>query len=303
MAFFYPTHQDVDRNVARRGISRRKFLKAGLAGVGALGFYAFDVERHWAEVKHVEVFIPMLPPQFEGWRVVQLSDIHLEEYTEAAFLDYVVWRINQLRPDVIFLTGDYVSNGPWSWNFSLKMAWECARILDKLHCRERYAVLGNHDVIVGPALVMEALRSHGMTVLDNAHTAVERDGGRIWLAGVDDPVAGDPNPEKAIPVSIRGQILEPVVLLCHAPDYADELLGTSAGQAVSLMLSGHTHGGQVRMPFVGPITLPPGGKKYVEGLFHLEQMQLYVNRGIGTVGLPFRFDCPPEITVLTFRQG
>ena len=85
--------------------------------------------------------------------------------------------------------------------------------------------------------------------------------------------------------------------------YADELLAHPAGESIGFMVSGHTHGGQVRLPFVGALDLPPGGRKYVEGLFRLGSMQLYVNRGIGTVGVPFRFQCPPEITAFTLRAG
>jgi predicted MPP superfamily phosphohydrolase len=90
--------------------------------------------------------------------------------------------------------------------------------------------------------------------------------------------------------------------MCHTPDYADDLLAHPAGQAVDLMLSGHTHGGQVRLPLIGALSLPPLGQKYVEGWFQLGGMQLYVNRGIGTVGLPFRLNCPPEITLMTLRR-
>jgi hypothetical protein len=120
---------------------------------------------------------------------------------------------------------------------------------------------------------------------------------------VDDPFEGHPDPELAIPVAIRNVANEPVVLMCHAPDYVDDLVATPAGRAVDLVLSGHTHGGQVRVPLIGPLTLPPLGKKYVEGWFQFGATQLYVNRGLGTVGLPFRFDCPPEIALMTLRRG
>jgi hypothetical protein len=89
--------------------------------------------------------------------------------------------------------------------------------------------------------------------------------------------------------------------MCHAPDYADKVLQHPAGKAIDLMISGHTHGGQIRLPLVGALELPELGKKYVEGWFRLGDMRLYVNRGIGTVGLPFRLDCPPEITVMTLQ--
>ena len=157
--------------------------------------------------------------------------------------------------------------------------------------------------MISRAAVSEALRESAITVLDNAHVPVERAGARFWLAGLDDPVEGVPDPDTAMPASIRNVSHEPIVLLCHAPDYVDTLLTLPEGQAVSLMLSGHTHGGQVRLPFAGPLILPPLGRKYVEGWFRFGDLQLYVNRGLGTVGVPFRFDCPPEITLFTLRAS
>jgi len=106
-----------------------------------------------------------------------------------------------------------------------------------------------------------------------------------------------------VPDSICGIAHEPIILLCHAPDYVDHILTRPAGKAVGLVLSGHTHGGQVRLPLLGAMELPELGHKYVQGWFRLGSLQLYVNRGIGTVGVPFRLDCPPEITLLTLRQG
>jgi predicted MPP superfamily phosphohydrolase len=114
-------------------------------------------------------------------------------------------------------------------------------------------------------------------------------------------VCGWPDPDRTIPTSIRNIAAEPILLMCHAPDYVDELQNHPAGRAVSLVLSGHTHGGQIRLPFLGPLRLPPGGRKYVEGLFRVGATQLYVNRGIGSVGVPFRFDCRPEITLFTLH--
>ena len=142
-----------------------------------------------------------------------------------------------------------------------------------------------------------------MTVLRNSYLPLERGGSRIWLAGLDDPVCGQPDPDQAIPSSIRNVTGEPIILMCHAPDYVDELRTHPAGQAVSFVLSGHTHGGQIRLPLIGPLHLPPGGRKYVEGFFRLGDTQLYVNRGIGSVGVPFRFDCRPEITLFTLRAA
>ncbi len=292
---------------SRQRLSRRGLLKAGILGAAGLALYSGEIERHWIEVTQAEVHLRGLPAVFDGVRIVQLSDIHMEEYTESFFLRDVVDKVNRMKPDAVLLTGDFVSDMPRSKNFSAGAAWQCANILSGLECRQLYAALGNHDVTVGEEKVTEALTAHGITVLRNAYLPLERfgerTGGRVWLAGVDDPSEGKPDPELAIPASIRNNAKEPVILMCHAPDYADSLLTTPAGRAVDLMLSGHTHGGQVRMPMLGPLTLPTLGKKYVEGWFRFGATQLYVNRGIGTVGVPFRFACPPEITQFTLRSA
>jgi hypothetical protein len=236
-------------------------------------------------------------------KVVQLSDIHLDEFTEPFLLRRSIDEINRIQPDAVFLTGDFVSYEITPRKLSMKSAWQCGEMLNELKCQQRYAVLGNHDVWLSGSEVTRALVANRITVLNNAYLPLERNGSRVWLAGLDDPVCGRPDPDKAIPASIRSVEGEPVIVLCHAPDYADKLLGHPAGKSIGLVLSGHTHGGQVRLPFVGALDLPPGGRKYVEGLFRLGSMQLYVNRGIGTVGVPFRFACPPEITSITLRSG
>ena len=289
-------------------ISRRHLL-LGCGGAAALALYAGEVERHWIEVTESDVHLSGLPESFEGLRVVQLSDIHLDAYSEPLYIRHVVKKINGLNPDLVLLTGDFASEWPGSKKYAIGAAWQCAEILSGLTCREHYAIMGNHDVSVGAREVTEALTAHGITVLNNDYLPIERGGGRIWICGLDDPLNGEPDPDEAIPASIRNIPHEPVVLMCHAPDYADTLMADGAGRAVSLMLSGHTHGGQVRVPLAGPLTLPQLGRKYVEGWFRFGQtsdrpgMRLYVNRGIGTVGVPFRFDCPPEISVFTLRRA
>jgi len=272
-------------------------------GAMGLALYSGVLERHWIEITQRRVPLPGLPSVFDGFRIVQLSDIHMDEYTEPAFLRRVIDQVNGIEPDAVVLTGDYVSHGLGSRHFAIGAAWQCAGILKELKCEERYAVLGNHDVLVGGRPITAALTANGVTVLRNQYLPIERNGGRIWLAGLDDPVTGLPDPESAIPVSIRNVPNEPILLLCHAPDYADDLLARAPGRAVALMLSGHTHGGQIRLPLIGPLTLPVLGRKYVAGSFQLGGLKLYVNRGIGTVGLPFRLDCPPEITVITLRNS
>jgi uncharacterized protein len=293
---------DLFDSLSNPAMTRRRFFQAAIGTATGVALYSTAIARHWIEITHQEIRLVGLATTFDGLRIAQLSDVHMDEFTEPLFLRHVVERINQMHPDIVLLTGDYVSYGISSRHFAIGAAWQCANVLTGLACKQVYAVLGNHDVFVDADEVTSALRDNGFTVLTNAWVPIERDGSRFWLAGVDDPVMGNPKPEQAIPSFIRDVPGEPVILMCHAPDYADDLLAHPAGKAVDFMLSGHTHGGQVRLPLLGAMQLPGMGKKYVEGLFQLGRMQLYVNRGIGTVGVPFRFDCPPEITLFTLRS-
>jgi predicted MPP superfamily phosphohydrolase len=281
------------RNPAQ--ISRRRFLGlAAVAGVGAVA-YPTEIERHELDVTRITLRLPNLAGPFHGMRLAQISDIHIDDFTEPFFVRRVVEKINQLQPDVVLLTGDYVSfDGPARRLDRERKAFDCGKILGGLTCPARFAVLGNHDANVSAPAVTEALTSNGIPVLANSNTAMERDGKRLWIAGVQDPGTQRPDLELAIPHTAAAD-KEPVILMAHAPDYADQVVG----QGADLMLSGHSHGGQVRIPFLEPRFLPPLGKKYVMGHFQLAGMQLYVNRGIGTVGVPMRFRCPPEITLIT----
>jgi len=301
MAFF---PSKLPRTAGTRTLTRRSLIKGGLLAAGGLAVYSTAIARHWVELIERPIQLKGLPEAFEGMRIVQLSDIHLDEFSEPVFIRHVVHRINALEPDMVLLTGDYVSEGILSTRkFAIGAAWHCANILKELTCAQVYAVLGNHDVGVSAREVSTALRDNGIPVLVNTCLPIERGNARFWLAGLQDPVVGIPDPDRAIPTKIRGLANEPVVLMCHAPDYVDTLLRHPASRSVGLMLSGHTHGGQVRFPLVGALELPVMGKRYVHGLFPLGGLQLYVNRGIGTIGLPFRLNCPPEITVITLHSA
>jgi predicted MPP superfamily phosphohydrolase len=272
-------------------------------GVAGLALYSGALERHWIDVSHRDIFLRGLPAAFDGVRIAQLSDIHMDEFTEPFFLRHAIDLINQAKPDIVVLTGDYVSFGISSIKYAVGAAWQCANILREIQCRPLYAVLGNHDLQVGQKEVTAALTGNDITVLTNAYVPIERAGSRIWLSGTDDPVNGKPDLDLAVHASIRNIFNEPIVMLCHAPDYVDNLLAHPAGRAVGLMLSGHTHGGQIRVPLIGPLWLPTWGRKYIDGRFQFGNLQLYVNRGLGTMRVPFRFNCPPEITLITLHSG
>ncbi len=273
--------------------TRRRFLLGGSAV--ALALYAGTHPRHELEVTQRTISVRNLPPALEGFRLVQLSDIHYDEYTEPWFVREVVRRTNALNPDLLVITGDFISRGPLSESFARRKIGECADILTGLACPQRFCVLGNHDATVGPDYIAAALHERGLPVLDDSYLPIARGDARLWLCGARDPGVLDSRPERAIPAAPDG----PVIYLAHEPDFADVLMRSPRFPVVDLMLSGHSHGGQVRLPFVGPIVLPPLGQKYISGHFQLGHMQLYVNRGIGTVGLPFRLNCPPEITEFT----
>ena len=277
-------------------LSRRDFLRlGGIAAVG-LPLYAGEVSRHEIRVEQITITLPNLPEAFHGFTIAQISDFHYAEYTEAFFIRRVVERVNSLKPDLVALTGDFITTGFWSADDTVRFAGECAEILSHLQSPLRYAVLGNHDCAVKhyKQAVNDELQSHGTPVLNNRSLPIERNGARVWLAGTGDALCNDFGLEQALPAPAQRDG-ESVILLAHEPD----VLPLVATHNVDLMLTGHTHGGQVRFPFLPAMFLPELGQRYIEGLYRLGPTQLYVNRGVGTVNLPFRFNCPPEITLIT----
>jgi predicted MPP superfamily phosphohydrolase len=292
----YPYHEEVGTPPLeqKHTFTRRRFLTLTAASLGGLALYAGEISRHELSIEQPTIHLARLPDAFRGLRIVQISDFHYDEYTEPIFLREMVSHVNRLRPDLVVLTGDFVSFGPMPRSFGRHKAPECAAILSEIECPLRYAILGNHDCIVGSHAVTGALKDHGIPMLENSAVPLERDGQRLWLAGLGSACCGNSHPDRALPRAVLSDG-EPVIVLAHEPD----ILPDVARFNVDLMLSGHTHGGQVRLPFLPPLHLPEYGNHYVEGLFRHGPTQLYVNRGIGAVGVPFRFRCPPEITVIT----
>lgn len=275
------------------GWTRRHFMGVTAVAAGAI-LYPFEVSRHELTVEKHDLSLARLPEAFRGMRIVQLSDIHFEEFDESWFVKQAVRTINSLNPDLVILTGDFVSYGPFGLDYGRKRAAPCAEILSKITCPLRYASLGNHDAVVGDRIVIDALEGHGIPVLFNRATPIERDGARIWLVGLGSASMHQSYPETAIPApALRNG--ETLLVMSHEPD----ILPLLAGYGADMVFSGHTHGGQIRFPFVPPIFLPPLGKIYVRGHFKLGNTQLYVNRGLGTVSIPARLNCPPEITQFT----
>ena len=280
-------------------INRRKFIKrAAAAGVAAIAVDSTLIEPNRPRLIRKEIALRRWPSRLDGFTIALLSDFHYDPYFSVHPIRSAVEVVNGLHPDLIALTGDFVSV-PWVRD-STKAAADaepCAQLLEKLQAPHGvWSVLGNHDVFTDAVRITNALHAVGIRMLINQSVAIERDGARFWLGGVDDVLAGNPD----VPGALQGVPSdEAVVLMAHEPDYADYI----AGYPVDLQLSGHTHGGQVRIPFMRPLYLPPLARKYIWGLFKIRGLTLYTNAGIGTVELPVRWNCPPEITFITMRKS
>ena len=262
----------------RRTFVKRSFFTA-VGGLGAGAGYGRFVERHAVEVVSLEIELGLT----QSLRVAVLGDIHFDPLYETDYLEDVVARTHRLSPDVILYTGDFLSR-------STDRLDELLAVLRKMQARTgSYAILGNHDHWVGADHVTAALTSSGIAVLRNR--SVPLPGQKDWyLTGLESYWSGVPHMASLAGTSEHSRHL----LLVHEPDSFDLLMDPR----IALQLSGHTHGGQIRLPSVGAICLPTWGKKYPAGLYSRGDRRLYVNRGIGTVDEHFRLNCRPEITLL-----
>lgn len=274
--------------------SRRGFLKAlgqvvlGSAAAGAVGYgYSTEIEPDWLSVEQVEIPLKKLRPALEGFKIVHMSDIHLHPYTQLEFVQKAVAKANTLQPDLVVLTGDYVLE-------SADSIFELAPALAGLN--PKYGIftsLGNHDLWTNAEVVLAGLRQAGLPVLVNDGVALGVGSDLLYLAGLDDGWSGQLDLTAALAKLPQDA---PVILLAHEPDLADNF---ALDGRISLQLSGHSHGGQVRLPGIGAPILPYLGRKYDQGLYRVREMWVYTTRGIGLGPVPTRFNCPPEITEIT----
>jgi uncharacterized protein len=264
---------------------------AGTFGLLGTGIYSFAIERFWLDIREVRIVLAHLPRSFSGLRIVLLSDIHFGFFYFAKNFSHVIDEINGLRPDVICFTGDLIDS-----ETCLGSLEPAIPFLTRLQAPlGKFAVLGNHDYRSGIKHVIRGLKSGGFQVLQNQHAVLQKANERIYLIGLDDVLEGKPNlltAMKGIPETACN------ILLVHEPDYACY----TRKFPIDLQLSGHSHGGQVRVPFIWPFFTSRMGKKYVSGLYKTGNLRVYTNRGLGTTTLPLRFLCRPEITVITLER-
>ncbi|WP_019122860.1 metallophosphoesterase [Brevibacillus massiliensis] len=276
-------------------VTRRRFLKTLKNGVIAMAgacLYSVCIERFWIAIREQVIAFERLPADLDGLRIVHFSDVHAGHYFSPQHLLKVVGQVNGLQPDLICFTGDLFDS-------RVEDAKEIVSALSKLRSRlGKWAVLGNHDYRSGSEKVAKVLSQAGFQLLQNQHGAAGSLEKALYIAGVDDVLYGKPDLQQALRGIPEGKF---TILLAHEPDFADY----AGGFPVDLQLSGHSHGGQVRLPFIGPILTPEYGQKYPDGLQKVDSASLlvYTNRGIGTTILPIRFFCRPEITLLTLRSA
>ncbi len=280
-------------------VSRRKFLKLSAGSVIGLGLptivggaYATQIEPSAVEITRLDVVLPNLPKAFDGMTLVQISDLHMGDWMTSRHMQDITQQVNALQPDVLVITGDFVSGT------DPQTAVEAGRAVSKLVAREQIlAILGNHDYWMDRSIpVRKALADTGnIFLMRNVRAPIERNGQTLYIAGIDDVWERRQKPDDALNGIPDGSA---VIALVHEPDFADEL---ARRRQVGLQFSGHSHGGQVRLPGIGALDLPYLGRKYDMGLYNLNGMALYVNRGLGMIRPFVRFNCRPEITHFTLR--
>ncbi|MHC4138668.1 MAG: metallophosphoesterase [Planctomycetota bacterium] len=269
-------------------VSRRKFLKLSLlSGVGAIiATYPFCIERYIFQVNTYRIPVPNLPSNFNGFTIAQLSDLHYGFLMPLMVVEQIIHKINTLQKDVIVCTGDYIHER--NETTQIDTVWPH---LMKLNANGGvYSVLGNHDHWGNTDRSLYWLEKSGQSIRHKAVPIIKGEE-RIWIGGAGDYLEDD----LAIDTAFQHvPDKECKILLSHNPDSAD----TNFETRIDLMISGHTHGGQVKIPFVGPLILPVKNKSYSNGFVRTGRTNLYISKGLGWAIIPIRFNCLPEISVL-----
>lgn len=264
-------------------------LRSLAGNLSKVARYAID-EAASLSLERVEIKLPRLPKKLDGFKVIHLSDIHHSPFTGLDHIERTVKIANRLKPDMFVLTGDYVSH-------DAKYIGPVAEVLGRLEAEfGTHACLGNHDHWTDAELVTRSLKDAGIQVLINEGHRFEARGASIWLAGVDDHMVGKTD----LPAALKGSFPDEFkLLLAHNPI----IFRKAVRAAIDLTLSGHTHGGQVKVRTRTPKDRLIPRRRLSAGLHQSKDSHIYITRGIGTVVLPVRYQCPPEISLLELRAG
>ncbi len=281
------------------GLSRRKFLKLAAGSALSVGLsaaagsaYAMQIEPNNVALTRLMFPLPHLSSAFDGLTVAHISDFHLGGWMSREHMATIAQQVNALNPDVIAITGDFVERP-----IDAGLADTLIQSLRQFQAREAIiGILGNHDHwSYAPRVQRTVIAAKNVQLLMNEYTTIQRGADRLYFAGVDD-IWEKKNDLTGALRQVPDQA--PVILLAHEPDYADEVARMGR---IGLQLSGHTHGGQVRLPGVGALILPHLGTRYQTGLYNVNGMALYVNRGLGMIRPYVRVNCSPEITLITLK--
>lgn len=280
-------------------LNRRTFLKrilgsaVALFSVGGTYYYAHEIEPATLQITNELITLQNIPTPFNDFKIIQFSDTHVGFQYSFTQLKKLVKTINDQNPDLIVFTGDLIDE-PQTFQSSQQLI----ETLQQLRANHgKFWIYGNHDHGgYGTDMVKDIMDQAGFQLLKNDHVNIELENESITLAGVDDLILGSPDLKSTLINSNPEQF---TLLLAHEPDFAD----TAMSSFVDVQLSGHSHGGQVRFPFIGHLYTPIYAEKYIQGKYELNngEFLLYVNRGIGTTRLPFRFLCKPEIHIFTLQ--
>jgi predicted MPP superfamily phosphohydrolase len=279
--------------------SRRTFLRRGMYGLTVASFsgtaYGMLLEKNECDLTTAEFSLPHLPEQLEGFTIALVSDIHSSIFMSKEEMERYAQMVNSLDADLIVVPGDFVTAN-YNEVYPFVEAFNILRAPYGV-----FGVLGNHDFYSGADAVAKEVDACGIKLLRNDKIIVDKDGGRFYLIGVDDVGFSNRGPIKLDEAIGHAPLELPRILLSHRPYYLEQ----AAGKDIDLVLSGHTHGGQVVLGRFGNMVIAPSQlvSKYVWGKYREGNTHMYVSRGIGTVGLPIRINCPPEITKITLRKG
>jgi len=267
------------------------FALAAYAVALVIAVWGVFIRRRWVLTRELDLVIPGLPREFDGYRVAQLSDLHIGGFTPPRWGDGWVKRSNAAAPNLVVVTGDLVSSG-------VSFHDDIARIIGDLRAEDGvYVTMGNHDYFGDGEPLVTLLRSKGAIVLRNEGTNVKRGSATLFVAGVDDTWTRRADLDRALEGRAPGAV---TLLLAHDP----ALFPAAAKQGISLVLSGHTHGGQVALPFLPKLfSLGKLAHRFHLGLYREGDSTLYVNSGLGTTGPPIRVGVAPEIAILTLRAA